>query len=29
VHRLGIGPFKQRVYADAHRAANDSVSEAA
>jgi sulfite reductase (NADPH) hemoprotein beta-component len=29
VHRLGIVPFKQRVYADAHRAANDSVSEAA
>jgi len=29
VHRLGIAPFKQRVYADSHRAANDSVSEAA
>src|SRR5258706_2323026 len=29
VHRLGIAPFKQRVYADGHRAANDSVSEAA
>ncbi|HEY2628164.1 MAG TPA: nitrite/sulfite reductase [Usitatibacter sp.] len=29
VHRLGIGPFKQRVYANLHGAANDSVSEAA
>jgi sulfite reductase (NADPH) hemoprotein beta-component len=30
VHRIGIGPFKQRVYEGVHRAAaNDAVSEAA
>ncbi len=29
VHRIGIAPFKQRVYEGVHRAANDAVSEAA